>query len=126
MYSRSYYADEGRIQIPENYDGTSLMEKASDIREEVRRDEVMQNSTNDNGKFENTDKHSTADKFGFPKLFDRFRMPDGESPKNILRKIISNFGTEELIIIGVALFMLLSDDGDIECGGMLLFLLFIG
>ncbi len=127
MYSRSYYADEGRIQIPENYDGTSLIEKSADKSDGGRKDEVIHTTLHEGGRSEIVKEQSGNAPRGTQRGFLPLRIPDGGIfGKDFLRGLFSDFGTEELIIIGLALFMLLSSDGDIECAVMLLILLFIG
>ena len=44
---------------------------------------------------------------------------------NLFKNGKIDFGTEELLIIGIALFLLFSKNGDKECSLILLFLLFI-
>ena len=107
MYSRSYYpGEENRQIIPEGYDGTAFQEVAqADVADEPHQDktEVEQASSTPllSGLFGN---------ISLPFL-DGIRMP--------------KIGTEELLILAVAGFLLFSKNGDRECALILLFLLFI-
>ena len=107
MYSRNYYPDE--IQhppLPDNYDGTAFTEPVPPLSEE--------STISDN---EGRTPVSASPLLGG--LFSKLPLPfpDGISMPKI--------GTEELLIIAVAAFLLFSKNGDIECALILLFLLFI-
>ena len=107
MYARNYYPDE--IQhppLPDNYDGTAFTEPVPPLTE---------GSTI-------SDKEDRTPVSASPLLgglFSKFPMPflDGITMPKI--------GTEELLIIAVAAFLIFSKNGDIECALILLFLLFI-
>lgn len=118
MYSRSYYATEERIQIPEKYDGTSLIEKSTDQADRTEQDDALYRAAGDTGRSDTANQEKNPAEGNMPRVLGLLRIPEGG--------FFSDFGTEELIIIGLALFMLLSDDGDIECAVMLSILLFIG
>ena len=135
MYSRSYNGEEARVAIPENYDGTAF----SKIENEVHTRPII--PTVSEPKFSRGD--------AFPPLEDKEKkdVPCGECTEeerkkpSFLQRIpfvkskdgkiegvrLFDFkmGCEELLIIGVALFLLFSKEGDVECAIMLLLLLFI-
>lgn len=132
MYSRSYYTDTD-ISVPENYDGTAF---TSDLPEQApaKIDSVkseLKFSPNDNiPKSEdeseeclshgNTERSRGLFGFDFSGLFGGLFSGGGVS--HLLPK---EFGFEEILIIGIALFLLFSPSKDIECSLLLLTLIFI-
>ena len=130
MYTRSFYP-EGRedLTIPKNYDGTALShpntETASTYRENDEKaahenffkedfDEpcanIFSSEKNDSGGF-------------LSGLFSKLQIKNlGGIFKGGEKEL--KIGTEELIIIGISLFLLFSKSGDKECGVLLLLLLF--
>ena len=97
MYTRSYYpGEDNNATLPDNYDGTAFAEGIAEADEEEKTTEV--------GSI------PLLGGLGLPFL-DGLKMP--------------KIGTEELLIIAVAAFLLFSKDGDRECAMILLFLLFI-
>ena len=136
MYTRSYYSENEKITIPENYDGNAFREKQE--TRELKAEQIPPTKEElpplrapwDISKEET---NNTAEEvMARPTLHSGFlgdfmnRMPFGSLLKkgNFLKNTFSDFGTEELLIIGLALFLLLSKDGDKECALILLFLLF--
>ena len=138
MYTRNYYSEDEKINVPENYDGNAFAEK----KETVNANEINQTPT------QNTEIPPLRAPWDIPKeekqdvteqvmakpresagVFGDFmsRLPFGSLFKkgDFLGNALSDFGTEELLIIGVALFLLLSKNGDKECAFILLFLLFV-
>lgn len=112
MYSRSYYPEQAeRLSIPENYDGTALIEAPPQIIEE-----------------------SIEPQSDFPVSADAHQASSlnlGKIPflSGILGKDVGirlpKIGTEEILIIATAAFLFFSKDGDRECAIMLALLLLI-
>ena len=138
MYTRSYHPEEEKIKVPENYDGNAL-------REEIRDDaplsltltksigETKISPRDDIPKIEEEATESTeaekkdtddAVKVG---MFERFTQNGflGKRLGGLIRLNNFKLGSEEILIAAIALFLLFSKDGDIECALMLLLLLFI-
>ena len=128
MYTRSYYSDGGeRINPPENYDGTALLGERTAITEESVESsgapnknpweapasvhEMPKNEEGESLLASITKIPFLSGIFGEKSIFQSLKMP--------------KIGTEELLIIGVALFLLLSKDGDNECALILLLILLI-
>lgn len=136
MYARSYTDDESTIHIPDGYDGTALIERFPDERCERAKNECAESNAKssipdmgdsasvffgkDDDECEKT-QHEGGAKGFFDKIFSSFLPIKSCSPKSIFEKI----GLEELLIIGVALFLFFSKESDKECAIMLLVLLFI-
>ncbi len=126
MYTRSYTAGVDQpATLPENYDGTAFQQSAA----EVFPDPVREDAEHPAQRAEPAGAFGSRSQKGggkFPSLseipilgslFRGQRWRDGG--------FLSSIGTEELLIIGLALFLLLSKDGDPECALMLILLLFI-
>ena len=116
MYSRSYYPEQTeRLSIPENYDGTALLEAPPAPSDDGTAEASVSIS--------NTDKkdESTPVSLGkIPFLSSLF----GGSGLNLGIKL-PKIGTEEILIIATAAFLFFSKDGDRECAIMLALLLLI-
>ena len=138
MYTRSYHPEDEKIKVPENYDGNAL-------REEIRDDaplsltltksigETKISPRDDIPTIEEeatesteTDKKDIDDavKVG---MFERLTQNGflGKKLGGLIRLNNFKLGSEEILIAAIALFLLFSKDGDIECALMLLLLLFI-
>ena len=115
MYSRSFYPDTNeRLTIPDNYDGTALIEAPPVIEEKTAEASV---SIPDIDKSE----ESTTVSLGkIPFLSGIF----GNSKLNLGIRL-PKIGTEEILIIATAAFLFFSKDGDRECAIMLALLLLI-
>ena len=135
MYTRSYYTDDEKIKVPENYDGNAFTE-IKDIKEpliskEEPKDSVPLRAPWDVPKRDGETVETAA--IENEKIKDGFlgdlmgKMPFGKlfSKGGFFKNTFSDFGTEELLIIGIALFLLLSKDGDKECAIILFFLVFV-
>ena len=122
MYSRSYYPEStDRPTPPENYDGTAFMErnegemlieKTAEASVGESKDIPVQKSISSGGLFSD----------GIPLLsglFDKGGLLGGLGLK------MPSIGTEEILIIATAAFLLFSKNGDRECALILLLLLFI-
>ena len=122
MYTRSYYPD-GRLTLPENYDGTTFLETSTqlspddsetvfseNIEEKARQTAFLPGNTESVG---STSVPFLSGLFGKGGLFGalNLRMP--------------TIGTEEILIIATAAFLLFSKSGDKESAIILLLLLFI-
>lgn len=115
MYSRSYYPDSNeRLSIPENYDGTALIESTQHNSEELTVDSANISDTAE-------ESVSAAQNLGkIPILSSLF----ANSGLNFGLKM-PKIGVEEILIIATAAFLFFSKDGDRECAIMLALLLLI-
>ena len=108
MYSRSYYPDETPPTLPNGYDGVAFSERIDDIPTDnqplIEPKETVPTSGGAS---------ILSGLFGKGGLFgiEGIKMP--------------KIGTEEILIIATAAFLLFSKNGDRECALILLFLLFI-
>ena len=96
MYSRSFGEQDPSLTIPESYSGTALTEPEDE--------QLTENSS------------------------EQSREGIGAMAKQALKGLglgLPKVGLEELIIIGAAALMLFSKERDMECGLLLLALLFI-
>ena len=147
MYTKpkNYYTEDGeRVKIPEKYDGTAFLEpindepkphiqepsahteaipqkrdvKISPVIEDNREEDEAAAETSAAAGFDGGFLSSLLRSNPFGKLGSIFSKKDGAD-------LLSSFGTEELIIIGIALFLLFSRTGDKECALILAGLLFI-
>ena len=134
MYTRAYYPEEQKITVPENYDGTALREcsgttesaepsevdtplRASwDIPKEIEVKEDESDTVRSRPK--------ESDGF-FSGLRKKFPISNIFSGLDIFRDGSLKLGSEEILLIGVALFLFFTKGGDKECAIMLLLLLLI-
>ena len=131
MYTRSYYPEEERLTVPEKYDGTALRENV--VREQVstpvrEHTEEMRElrAPWDIPKEEDTVPVAAEEKKSIASgLFERLPLGRLLGTKDIFKSSLSKIGTEEILLVGVALFLLFSKNGDKECAIMLLLLLFV-
>lgn len=133
MYSRSYKDDATAPVIPENYDGNAfrrleeeppaprpIIPTVGEAKYSPREDfPKIEEAESDKG--ENATESAFASFFG--KAFGKSIIP--KRVTELLHIESFKLGVEELIIIGVALFLLFSKEGDRECAISLLFLLFV-
>ena len=135
MYTRSYYPEQEKLTVPDNYDGYAFSEEKSEPQTKEQTDnqentaplkapwdipiepaeEKAEEVLASPKEYESTF-GGLVGRFPFLKSFGRF---------DLFKKGLSDFGTEELLIIGIALFLLFSKSGDKECSLILLFLLFV-
>ena len=122
MYTRTYGDREGEIKIPENYVGCAF-----DEPEVIRTEKEETEKITYDEPCEPAMAHS--EKKGEPYGGFLSRIFGGGlhsfEPKAMLSGLFSDFGTEEILLIGVAVFLLFSKSGDMETLIMLLLLLFI-
>ena len=105
MYTRSYYPEGGRMNLPENYDGTAFTDSEAPCEVEERNEEFNAEST-----------HSASAPVRIPILSSLFGDGGIRMPR---------LGTEEILILATAAFLFFSQDGDKESALILLLLLFI-
>ncbi len=105
MYTRPYNNSGITIDIPDNYDGSML---GQDIAEPVHSDAP----------------HHTDEACNTRPVLPFSGLLGGLFKNG--KFSLQSLEFEDLLIIGIALYMLLSKDGDMECGILLLLLLFIG
>ena len=108
MYTRTYYQNEGDISLPKNYDGTAFKEEERNLTKEDESEQVS----------------ASAEAFGHS-LFKKMPLGSLISSFNFLGNGEFKFGSEEIIIIALALFLFFTKEADKECGIMLLLLLLI-
>ena len=124
MYTRTYSDEHSGILIPESYGGTLLSQPHTSEKtpEEDKGknpwEEEVDKTSKEPTEAENIQASAQASKFQMPAFLT-----------NIFKN--SNFGlqkigTEEILIIATAAFLLFSRDGDKECAIILLLLLFLG
>ena len=104
MYRATYPGGEFESQLPSDYSGTAFREPETVFEEARERaaEEVP----------------ASASPSGLSSLFG-IRLPQLKDFK------LSNIGLEEILLLGVALILFFSKDGDKECAVMLVLLLFI-
>ena len=111
MYSRSFYPPEGALTtLPESYDGTRFSENQESEAPKAAVEEAADASA-----VPTAGEAKQASSL-FPNIFGGIFGEGG---------FLSDIGIEEILIIAVAAFLFLSNDGDIECAIMLVLLLFI-
>ena len=122
MYTRSYFSEDEAVRLPEKYDGTVFKEKAETLGESECQisEQTVQPAV-----------EKQSEESVFSRLFERlpfsslFKKGKGVLPLKLDKCRIENFGTEELLIIAIALYLFFSKDGDKECAIMLALLIFI-
>ena len=136
MYTRSYFPEEDSISIPKNYDGNAFGDTSDTVGIPTSVAEITKISPRDRIAIEDSienepeaeeiqvssrsiEKEASAFK-GFQ--LGKF-LPDGL--KSLLNFDSFHIGTEEILIIALALFLLFSKGGDKECSIILLLLLLI-
>ena len=100
MYTRSFPEGADRVPLPSGYDGTAFEKEEAECFASVRE--------------ENEDKGllSKIPLFKGIRGLDSFKLP-------------FEIGAEELMLIGIALLLFFSKDGDRECAVLIAILLFI-
>ena len=117
MYSRSFYPEaEENPRIPENYDGTALLDPPTQPTENERA-EVS----------ETVEETEQASALGGGLLSSLGRSPllSGLFGGKGIPLRFPKIGSEEILILGIAALLFFSKEGDKECALILLFLLFI-
>lgn len=121
MYTRPYSESQGEIRIPENYVGNAFDEPEAIIHTKTIEEDACE-------KEESTPVSSFTKKEerrgrGIFSIFDKgiFSLEHSK----IFSGLPFNLGSEEILLIGVALFLFLSKERDIETCIILILLLFI-
>ncbi|MBQ8321811.1 MAG: hypothetical protein IJX92_05550 [Clostridia bacterium] len=118
MYSRSFYTtEEENTRIPTNYDGTAF--STSEVPSEVSEEPDAEQASADASESVSA---GVIDSVRIPFLSGLFGK-GGLLGTSSLK--LPKIGTEEILIIAAALFLLFSKDGDMEIAVMLLILLLI-
>lgn len=139
MYSRSYKQDGDGISIPESYSGVVFREpevpeipedaprslaKSADIR--FTAPEPPDPNLTASAEVESEESEETVAAGGFfSSVMDKLPIKSIFSGFDIGKLGLSRIGSEEILIIGLALFLFLSREGDKECAVLLLLLLLI-
>ncbi len=105
---RSYQADEERISLPSGYDGTAFEKEINEKTEAVEAKEsaAPEEKTEETG------------------LFGRIPFLKGLGVGERL-KLPFDLGAEDLVLLGLAILLFFTKDGDRECALMIALLLFI-
>lgn len=138
MYTRTYQTEEEKITVPENYDGNAFREEPSSTSEPPKEDIPVFLQTEKPSDFSFEENHAPTkldseevlakpkgDGGIFSGLFKRGWLSPVFDSIPFLKNGFSDIGTEEILIIAVAIFLLFSKSGDKECATMLFLLLFI-
>ena len=137
MYSRSYFQGDADISVPENYDGTAFLNEAIQTEAKAPRIEPLKSEIKFSPKDEksscecdeprdSTECHVERDeREGIFKTDLRGFFGSAFSGTRLVSILPKEFGFEEILIIGLALFLLFSPERDIECALLLLVLVFI-
>ena len=138
MYSRSYFTGNTDINVPENYDGVAFSQDTAHEEIKIPKIEPVKNEIKFSPKDEECESKSTPDREDFCESCDAEANRGGIfgfdikgtlsslfSGSKLSRFIPKDFGIEEILLIGLALFLLFSPDHDIECALLLLALIFI-
>ena len=123
MYSRPYIDDSERVPLPLNYDGTTFGGEEN-AEKNCTRPHTNEEKPTFEGK--STTASANADiglNQPFGGLLGFGKKLFGGWPRMPFR--LEKLGTEEILIIATALFLLFSKDGDKECAILLLLLLLI-
>ncbi len=139
MYTRTYQPEEEKITVPENYDGNAFREEPA--APEIPREEISvflqkEEPTSVSFTQDNTPpskKDDVKEVLTKPKgdggiltgLFKNFRHTSIFNSLPFLKNGFADIGTEEILIVAVAIFLLFSKSGDRECAIMLFLLLFV-
>lgn len=139
MYTRTYSEDDGKLNIPDGYDGTAFAKKESEpppsrpIIPNVSepkcspRESFPELNVPDKEAEHVSDPYGAKDGESILSVFKRlpFGKFFGERGRELFHFDKFKVGSEELLIIGVALFLLFSKEGDKDCAIALLILLFV-
>jgi len=115
MYTRSFFGDTQQPLVPENYDGVAL--KGINPQDAPPCENIGDESHNKSNSSEEKSEGVFASIFKNSPFGSLFSGGGFRGFK---------IGLEEVLILGVAAFLLFTKDGDKECAFMLLALLLIG
>ncbi len=125
MYSRNFYQDSNdQLNIPNNYDGTMFQDHENQ-HFEPNVPEVSFNEAQDAAvcNMSRGRENSMAEGFGRLPFLSGLFGRDGFLPGLNLK--MPKIGTEEILILVTAAFLIFSKSGDRECGILLLLLLLV-
>ena len=118
MYTRSYYSEDEKINVPENYNGTAIkdpLEKAPN--EEIPEAEPLRAPWDIQAEEENISASSEAmitkndSESGFlANIFRRLPISPRIFSADIFKFGLESIGFEEILLIGVALILFLSKE----------------
>ena len=127
MYTRSYFAEDKSVAVPENYDGTTFNGAS-----EVFGDEAVGSESKAKDEESESEKSvPVGNRIGVSQFFERLPLKSLFSIKELgsyltgHRLIPEKIGMDEALILAISLYLFFSKDGDKECAVMLLILLFI-
>lgn len=133
MYTRNYVDDNIGMSIPQNYDGIAFGTESPDTKNTISATMGekkispidLPQPSNDESAPTSADADEAGGIFGnlFGKIGLKSFLPG--SLGSILSLDKFKIGKEELLLIGIALFLLFSKEGDKECAIILLLLLFV-
>ena len=135
MYTRSYQNEEkDSVKIPEGYDGIAFRENEKASEETVAEDALKSpplrapwDEVKDSPAVaEPTMAHPIKNDSFLSGLFGKFNFGGLFERGGLFKNGHINLGSEEILLIGVALLLLFNKSGDKECAIMLLLLLFVG
>lgn len=122
MYSRSYFPDgEGRLSLPENYDGCTFREDSTKFEEQTAED-LSSKPENSPESVRQNDRAAPVSLGDIPILSGLFGKGSLLGGLNLR---IPTIGTEEILLIATAAFLFFSKSGDKEVALILLLLLLI-
>ena len=135
MYTRSYYGEENKITVPENYDGNAFIQESEAEDPKIAPMPTHSGETKISPREEPTfveeeDSEACAEavreRGGFlSSVFKKLPLQGLFSQGGIFNGQGFKIGGEEILIIALAIFLFFSRDGDRECALILLLLLFI-
>lgn len=139
MYSQSFFNAGRDISPPENYDGTAFSEipnqseakpqKIESVKNEIKfspkSDELDCECAHCNEKYDDCKSENDCGRGGFFGIDFSGMLGSLFSGSKLSSFIPKDFGFEEILIIGLALFLLFSPQRDIECALLILALIFI-
>lgn len=127
MYTRNYYTEEPS-RLPENYSGVTFKEEppvteANTVAADAPpKDEIDKIIEKEEANEASAPARGWLSKLSGAPLFSSIFSKEGGLFGSLG---LSKIGTEEILIIGVALFLLFSKEGDKECAIILLLLLLV-
>ncbi len=116
MYSRDFDDKERTLSIPDSYGGTMLTES-------IERQECIDGAPEEKDDSEIASAEEKKSR-GFS-LFDKLQLKGFQLTKESLLSKIKNIGLEEILIVAVAIYLIFSEDSDLECALILIALLFV-
>lgn len=113
MYTQIYNKDDERLNVPEGYNGTAIIDG-------------IHNEPEPETPEKNADDASTVKAGLFGNIFSAPLLKNILGNDGSVLSVFSKIGTEEILILATAAFLFFSGEGDKECAILLLLLLFIG